>query len=252
VAVQRHGRWSAGVSSISTGRAPATTTLKREFAPIHIRANYDQYWFDPGDEFDVDVHGINDTSDELAGHTAVATLIDLDGRVHSTRSAALDVPRNNDGGASHAFTAELTAPDDQRQAFLLHLELEDAAGERIADNVSWFTTEPGRLMYSLAAEPAPELATAEALVDGARRVTITNEGDRSAFSVELRTDGYARMSDNFVHLMPGQSREITLTTTDSEPYLGGYSLVPLASERGAQTDSDNLALFKLTYASIDD
>lgn len=238
-----------GWGVVDYGRAPKWSyyLLKREFRPVHVRASYDRYWFDPGEQVSLDVHVINDTRQPLTGMTVRATAITMDGQVIAERAGGVDVPANADGGVAKAFTATFDAPGTPT-AFLVHLELLDRAGNLVVDNTTWMTTEPNRSMYTLAGAPVADLAVADVVDRGVRTVRITNRGDVPAFGVELLVEGLVDLSDNVFAVLPGQTKSITVTPRGNGVYRGPITVRQMARA----STGPNLAAHRPTYASHDD
>jgi exo-1,4-beta-D-glucosaminidase len=179
---------------------------------------------------------VNETDDELTGITARARVYDLESKMLLDESQTLDV------GAS-TVKRVLTLPEQNKiagNAWFIDLRLmagQDTEAEPLASSLYWLSTREdvpdweGSLWYvtplkqyadltGLARMPRVELETShafEAADDGFDlRVTLSNPTDRIAFFVELEVLGAesgriaapALWSDNYVSLMPGETRSI--------------------------------------------
>jgi beta-mannosidase len=212
--------------------------LKREFAPIAVRAGYDRYWFAPGESFTATIDVINDTTRPLTDHTVSSRLMALDGRTLARAVRRVTVPPNADGGVLHLGRLGLTAPRE-RGVFVLVLDVIDPSGRRLARGTTLFTTEPNRSLYTLASAAHPAALTVRTL--GTGHVRVTNGGSRLAYGVDVVTQPGEYASDDYFTLLPGESATVRVT--------GGPVSV---SQIGAARPSVNLALGRPAYGSQDD
>ncbi len=207
---------------------------KKACEPLHVQYSYD----------DRSVWVVNSRSSEHKGLKASARVLDLSLKERFAKIATVDVGAD---GKTSAFT--VSWPGDISKTFFLLLTLEDAAGKAISENRYWLSTVPDipgkpveRLatfranlrsiadFTGLAQLPAAEVkATARFARQGAETagsVEVTNAGASAAFQVRLAVrkgkDGDevtpAYWEDNYVMLMPGETRRLTvhLATADLE------------------------------------
>ena len=151
---------------------------------------------------------------------------DLGGTLIDERTERVDA-------AGHATTATgLALSDalfDASPVILARLELTDADGRRLSENFYWLARKPGAYRALARMETAQVSAEARRSIDGAEtrtEVTLKNEGSTPALMVKLSLldDNGARIlpaywSDNYVFLLPGESRAVTIRSpaTGSQP-----------------------------------
>jgi hypothetical protein len=184
--------------------------------PLHIQAN----------RADWSVVAVNHTAEALRGAVTVARLHDLTGQqLGSALQATLDVEAS---GSTHTFTVPFG--DNLPALHLLRLDLRDAKGEPLSQNTYW------RYRRDTDMQELNALARTEVRATG-RRVTRRGDGG-GELTVTLRNTGRtvasmlllslrdrhtgdrvlpARYSDNFLWLLPGESRELTLDWTRGLP-----------------------------------
>jgi hypothetical protein len=178
--------------------------------PLHIQVNL----------HDWSIVAINHTTNALHGVTAVARLYDLSGnQLGSALQSTLEVAASGSAGTfSVPFGSNLPA------LHLLRLELHDADGTLLSQNTYWRYREAGD-MQALNALGTTRVAAAHQhtqTADGGGEMTVTlrNTGATVAAMVRLSLrDKHtgdrlpARYSDNFLWLLPGESRDISLSWT---------------------------------------
>ncbi|MDX1642984.1 MAG: glycoside hydrolase family 2 TIM barrel-domain containing protein [Thermoanaerobaculia bacterium] len=190
--------------------------------PLHVA-------FDYGTR---EIVAVNDTPRERAGGSVRLRLLDLDSRV------LLDERRSVDLGAESLLRLGEVPPPTTAGAYFLDLRLLDAAGEELASSLywlprrkdvldwdasTWFYTPTSRYadLTGLAGLPEVELEVEHEITlapaGHEALVKLHNPTDRLAFFVELRLVGSdsgslgapVYWSDNYVSLLPGESRELT-------------------------------------------
>ena len=107
--------------------------------------------------------------------------------------------------------------------YFVRLDLSDAAGNRVSDNLYWLPAQKEGSMQALRSLPPVKLqATCKVEARGREtlaRVKVTNPTGQLAFFIELaltKGKGGAEIlpvlwDDNYFSLLPGESREITAT-----------------------------------------
>jgi hypothetical protein len=107
--------------------------------------------------------------------------------------------------------------------YFVRLDLSDAAGNRVSDNLYWLPAQKGGSMQALHSLPLLKVqATCKIEARGAEkvaRVKVTNPTGQIAFFVQLvltQGRGGAEIlpvlwEDNYLSLLPGESREVTAT-----------------------------------------
>lgn len=224
--------------------------LKREFSPIKIRASYKKYYFEPGENINIEAFVTNDTPALIQGYTASVSLLKFDGTVLSRQDApAFSVTSGNNGGSTKVFSPRFKAPEE-KGVFLLYMELLDSSGKKVSEAHYVFTTEPNRSLYTLeTAVRETSLDVNSEVVDGKRLIHIKNIDKAVAFNLELTTgEIYTRKSDNYMTIMPGETKDVEITLPSGSTYTGAYSII----QYGSHPDTENLALFKPIYASQND
>lgn len=165
---------------------------------------------------------INSTPEPMNGMKAVATLYDINGQnVGSQKAENIAVEAAN---IAEAFTLNL--PDDEFR--FIRLQLFDKAGNQVADNFYWRGVGQDNLDYT-ALQTIPEaLVTVKANANAAKgeplSFTLTNMSSTPAFGCRLRLLDSATserilpvyFSDNYLTLMPGESKVITVELPDEQ------------------------------------
>ncbi|MYV56806.1 discoidin domain-containing protein, partial [Streptomyces sp. SID3212] len=176
---------------------------------VHVQAD-PQSW---------QVIAVNHTPDALKGATVSARYFDLSGRqLGATRKARVDVASST---TTDAFTADWTK--DQPDFHLLRLRLEDSRGRTLSENTYWRYREAADMKALNRAKSVKVSADLGRVTKaGARReltATVHNRGSAVAAMVRLSlldaTSGERVLptlySENYVWLLPGESRSVTLS-----------------------------------------
>jgi hypothetical protein len=177
--------------------------------PLHVQA----------DPVTWQVIAVNHTPRALTGATVTARLYDLSGRqLATTRSTTVDVASST---IAQAFTAGWT--DDLPDLHLLRLTLEDSGGKVLSRNTYWRYRATAD-MQALNGAPKVKVTAGIGNVtrSGARRAltaTVRNSGSAVAAMVRLSLlDGASGdrvlptlYSDNYLWLLPGESRTLSLS-----------------------------------------
>jgi len=190
--------------------------------PLSLAYNYDNQM----------VYAVNDSRFAEGGLTAVVRAFDLDANEIFSRSFDLDLPP-----AEAQPLVPLADLESPTPVWFLDLVLHDASDAEVARNFYWLSTRPDVLDYEnnqwfvtptkgfadfAALDDLPEVVL-EASIDvspgekGAEvTVLLSNPSDALAFFVELRiVDAGGRSilpvlwNDNYVSILPGESRELT-------------------------------------------
>ncbi len=190
--------------------------------PLNLSFNY----------ADETVYAVNDSRFARDGLTGVVRAFDLAAQEIYNQSFKLDLPA---GGARPLVSlADLESPTP---VWFLDLQLHGASGDEVARNFYWFSTEPDVLDYEnnlwfvtptkefadfTALDDLPEVVldvsgTMTDAMEGAEvQVLLSNPSDALAFFVELRvvdaggsTILPVLWNDNYVSILPGESRELT-------------------------------------------
>ncbi len=179
--------------------------VKKACEPIHVQLDLSNY--------NVDV--VNTTVSALSGVTASAKVFGLDNKLLLSREQKLDLAADT---ASPAFKLELEPLIGNTMA-IVKLELRDAAGRVLSDNLYWVGGDNSEYR-KLTRLPEAQLSAS---------VVSTHSGKMSHLQVQLKNSGTtvalmnkltltdantgerilpAYYSDNYVSLLPGETREI--------------------------------------------
>jgi len=200
--------------------------VKKACEPLHVQLDLSDY----------SVAVVNTTTQAQPGMTVSATVYGLDNKQLLQHSEKKDVAAND---VTAGFKLDL-APAMGTNVVLVKLELQDSTGQVVSDNLYWLaaTSQFYRQLNRLPA--ATIVATANAVSPGKVRVTLKNGGTAAALSNKLTlvnaSDGTrilpAYYSDNYVSLLPGETREIDIeypasaSKGDPRVNLRGWNLAP--------------------------
>ena len=190
--------------------------------PLSLAYNYDNQT----------VYAVNDSRFTSDGLTAVVRAFDLSAQEIYNQSYEINLPP-----AKAQPLVSLADQESPTPVWFLDLRLHDASGAEVARNFYWLSTEPDVLDYEnnlWFVTPTKEFAdftaldnlleveldvSAEASAgDNGAKVTVqlSNSSESLAFFVELRVvdaEGSSILpvlwDDNYVSILPGESRELT-------------------------------------------
>ncbi|VVT21974.1 Glycosyl hydrolase [Sphingomonas sp. EC-HK361] len=207
--------------------------VKKASEPVHVQMNLPDH----------KVVLVNNRVGGLKGVTVTAKVVGLDGRSFADRKTMIAAPGET---VSDAFTLDL-APALAAGVALIQLRATDADGKLLSTNFYWQAAadaqfralnglKPVTLTTTVAAGGMPQEAGMTAL-----DVTLTNPSDTPAIETKLtvmNADGSqvlpAYFSDNYVSLLPGETRTVRITyptdkAKDARVTLRGWN-VAAASE----------------------
>jgi hypothetical protein len=193
---------------------------KKGLEPVHVQMNLP----------DRHVIMVNTTRRPLTGVTVHARAVTLDNKPVFTGQRTLDVPAN---GTADVLPLDLGAAL-ATGPLLIRLEAIASDGSRVSDNLYWQASAPAALRALTGMPNARLTATVStAGVDGGERVVVVdlaNAGATPALEAKLTlfdTNGKqilpAYFSDNYVSLLPGEARRITVRY----PQQSGAAIVQL-------------------------
>ncbi len=204
---------------------------KKACEPIHVQLNLP----------DLKTMVVNNTTGALENLTVTARVFSFDGKLVLMKDAKLTAAPN---AAVESLALDLSK-EAAADVFFVKLELSDARGVLLSENLYWYAgqTSAYRKLSELPAAPVRIAAGQRRAGDWVRvGIDLTNQGAAIALmnKVTLRhiTGGervlpvYA--SDNYVSLLPGESRRIELECPASaihgqlEIALDGWNTRPLA------------------------
>jgi hypothetical protein len=180
---------------------------KKATEPLHVQLNL------PGNELVV----LNTTQSAAPGLTATTRVVSLDNRELFTRTDRLDAGANQ-------RTQLAAVPLDQLMTahgtVLVQLRLTDTGGRLVSENFYWRGKDPSAYRALNDMPKAPLVLTAASGADGADRLvtaTLANRTQTPVLNAKLTlVDGKgerilpAFYSDNYVALLPGETKTITI------------------------------------------
>jgi hypothetical protein len=177
---------------------------KKASEPVHVQMNLPDY----------KVIVVNNGQAALQGATIQARVTTLDNKVVLEKSQAVSAAA---GLTADAFTLDL-APALQNGVVLVSLTLTDAAGKVLSHNFYWQGRDEAAYRAMTGMAQVKVAGRAATRTEGAERVTsvtLTNGGTQAALATKLTLFGAngaqvlpAYFSDNYVSLLPGESRTI--------------------------------------------
>ncbi|MGM0377107.1 MAG: hypothetical protein ACQEQ0_10050, partial [Bacteroidota bacterium] len=188
---------------------------KEAFSPFNVQLNRDDY----------SVSIINTQYTSYQGVEVMATLYDQSAEELWQESGEHSVGENT------FVDTEIRVPEKDELVFL-RLKAEDAEGKVLSDNFYWLHQDHD--YTDLKDVPSPELETSVEAGEepGVYGVKVVNNGDGIALLTRLkmvdeRTGHEIRpvlWSDNFISILPGESRELQVTFPRGE-YGGETTLI---------------------------
>jgi len=177
--------------------------VKKACEPLHVQLDLSDY----------SVAVVNTTTTAQPGMTVAATVYSLDNKQLMQHDEKKDVAAND---VTAGFKLDL-APVMGTNVVLVKLELKNSAGQVVADNLYWLAAA-GPVYRQLTHLPASTVAaTASRAGAGKIRVRLQNKGTAVALQNKLtlvNADGSrilpAYYSDNYVSLLPGETREVEI------------------------------------------
>jgi hypothetical protein len=201
--------------------------VKKASEPIHIQMNLPTH----------DIIVVNNTEDALTGLTATARVFTIDGKPLMEKQAAVSPAANAE---TPALPLDIDAAMQSEGVVLVRLELKDSAGKLLSDNLYWqAASRPGYArMNTMTSATLTVVAHAAPDTNGDHHatVTLTNPGAEPALAAKLTllTPTGQRIlpayySDNYVSLLPGESRQIDIAYPTNGPAsisLRGWNITP--------------------------
>jgi exo-1,4-beta-D-glucosaminidase len=221
---------------------------KKAMEPLHVQFGYD----------DQSVAVVNDTYVERKGMKVRARVYSLEGKLLADKEESVDVPAD---GAMKAF--DLPKAEGLTMTFFLRLDLRDARGRAVSDNLYWLSAKPDTLDWAkkqdtvytpqaefgdltgLARLPQVGLQTSATIEQAANptvgkvHIRVKNPSAGVAFQIRLRLANKKGdldvvpiyWDDNYFSLLPGEERIISAEYDASELYgmrpviqVGGFNI----------------------------
>ena len=223
---------------------------KSALEPLHVQFSYD----------DRSVAVVNGTQKAQSGLKVVAKLYDISGAEKFSRDGVFDVAA--DGVARSIAIPE---PADISSTYFLNLQLFSSVGELLSRNFYWLSTKQDALDYAktewyytpqtefadfTALQDLPKASVraafhpvASTVQDSSFRVVVENTSKSAAFLTRLRLVKGKELQeilpvfwqDNYISLLPGEKREVSVSVRKSDldsakPTLlvDGFNVAPLA------------------------
>jgi hypothetical protein len=206
--------------------------VKKACEPVHVQLDLSNY--------EVDV--VNTTREALNGLTVTANVYALDNKLLAHKEISVNASADS---TTNAFVMEL-APLLGSGVAIVKLELKDG-GKLVSDNLYWVGGS-GPAYRALTRLPQANVTALGTLGKaGAMHVTLRNSGSTVALMNKLTLVDSASgerilpayYSDNYVSLLPGETREIDIeypASTGANPgvTLRGWNLTPMNVSTGAK------------------
>ena len=201
--------------------------VKKASEPVHVQMNLP----------DGKVVLVNNRLADIPAATVTATVVDLAGRTLVRRSATVTARHE---AANDAFALDLPALTANGMV-LVSLKATDAGGAELSNNLYWQGANDAayRGLTRLAPVTLEATATATPVGDETEvRVALANRGATPAIETKLTVmngDGSqvlpAYFSDNYVSLLPGETRTVTVrypaaAAKDARVTLRGWNVAP--------------------------
>jgi hypothetical protein len=203
--------------------------VKKACEPVHVQMDLSNY----------DVAIVNTTNAPLAGLVVSADVFALDNKSLQHHEERKDAAADS---VTDGFTLDLASLLNAHDVLLIRLELRNAAGQLLSDNLYWVGAE-SKSLRQLDRLPSAAIAA---------MATSSQSGDTIHVHVELRNDGTtvllenkltlvtasgtrilpAYFTDNYVSLLPGETRDIEIEFPASAAHgpeqltLGGWNVAP--------------------------
>jgi len=180
--------------------------VKKASEPVHVQMNLPDY----------KVILVNNRLAGLHGVVVKAKVVSLDNRTLAEKSMTIAAPGEK---ASEAFTLDL-APILAKGVALVRLEASDAAGKSLSTNFYWQARDDAQFQALNGLAAVTLQASATRRIDGdetVASVVLTNATQTPAIETKLtvfNADGAqilpAYFTDNYVSLLPGETRTVEI------------------------------------------
>jgi len=209
--------------------------MKRASAPVHVSADYERYLWKTGETFTADIHLLNDSESRLKDCTYGVKLLDTHGKVLAEKSGDAEVEANRSttaGKIDYAIPADMAG-----KTFFVAVGLFGKDGVKISDAdypIAVSKTENlddyNAIFADMNAMAPVDLKVAPASTNtefgnkstAICSLRITNPTNRLAFFVKVRMveesqDLRTDYSDNYIALLPGESKTIDVNIEKKKP-----------------------------------
>ena len=237
---------------------------KKACEPLHVQYSYD----------DNSIVVVNSRYEKAVGLTVTAKLYDASLHERFSKQTQVDVDSD---GVHKAFTLPAESFSPASPAYFVQLQLQSSDGKIVSQNFYWLSAKKNTYewtkttyrftpvssyedltaLQSLAKVTVDVSASMLPSPDGpVAHVLVKNPSDHLAFQIHLgiHKNGHAEeilpvfWDDNYIELMPGESREVTARYLPSTSVFGGSELtvsgwniapatIPLKEARGVPASS---------------
>jgi len=189
--------------------------VKKACEPVHVQLDLSNYG----------VTVVNTTPDSLKGLTAAANVYSLENKLLLHNEQPIDVLADSSSNGSKLDLAPLFS----NGVLLVKLELKDGGGRLLSDNFYWLAADSAsyRQLNRLPAASvvAKDLAYESMGAETAIMVLLENQSNSAALEIKLTlvdsTTGArilpAYYSDNYISLLPGEKRNVSIRYTTTRP-----------------------------------
>jgi hypothetical protein len=180
----------------------------------------------------------NTTIETRTGLRLSARVYGLDNKLLLSKDAVVNAAAD---AVTQGFALALTPLMGEDGVVLVRLELRGADGQPVSDNFYWRAAHDAGYRALDRLPPATVTATAEVAGNNEIRVDLRNPGQVAALENKLtlvRADGSqvlpAYYSDNYVSLLPGEERAITISLAEGQSKAGlrlelrGWNATPVS------------------------
>ena len=185
-----------------------------------------------------DVAVVNTTTEPLQGATAEAQVYSLANQQLFEKTQPVSVDADQ---VSTVFRIDLAPVLEEQRVVLVRVRLLGAGGKQLSTNLYWLSADGdgSRKLTRLApAKLATKIETSQHESDTRLTVMLTNTGTQAALAIKLTPEHAASgermlpayMSDNYVSLLPGESRTITIDYPGQDQVklgMRGWNLDPI-------------------------
>jgi beta-mannosidase len=180
---------------------PAYWTMRRAYAPLHVSLAYRTLVWSAEREFQADVW-LHNSGAAVSLINIAVTITALDGRALHQENLAAEAPSE---AAERVGDVAWRFPADFQDVFLVHLEVIDEEGDRLAENGYVHSRAPAPPFASLLRAPPTSLELSRD-----RGVTVRNAGRAPALVVivEASDDGGPRVGESWFVFPPGETRHM--------------------------------------------
>ena len=213
---------------------PSYYYQKRACRPVHISADYERYRWAPGETFAADVKLLNDTEDPVTGARYEAKLLSLEGKTLAEVSGPASGASNS---SSTIGRIEMKIPEEMNgKSFFVSVALTGGDGKPVSDalypiavTASAKGDDYAGIFAGMDSMPKADVAVTAPIQMrmieakyGSINIVLSNPTGGLAFFVRVRllqesASLRTAYSDNYVSILPGESKEIRVTLQNSTP-----------------------------------